>query len=311
MFSLFSLAALLALYNARITSAFEEIDIAYTVAANTNTNVQIVNDLSRSSNSSDGQYSSYRVYLSLTPTGWSAGPACYLVNSSAIAVTNFTIQIPASVGPSDSSGYSYSLMTMEYNNDPLLSGPSSFQYSNSFAFTGGVGQWSQYELSGHIVGDWDLIPCTAYDCARQCSQKYYPANIDSTDAYRQTYNCIAACPGVNVPSFNSINGTGSTGISTSTTLAASPGFAQNTSVLTAAPTKPSPSGNPTGYTNSTLTATRNSTSSTTGSLIAPSTASTTTSSTTPSATNPASQVTISQFTVLAALLGLFVTLIKI
>jgi hypothetical protein len=91
---------------------------------------------------------------------------------------------------------------MEFNTDPNLDGPSGFEYSNGFELTGGTGEWTQYELSGHSIGDADSLPCTAYDCARKCSQKYYTSALDGDDdaaaekIWEQMDDCIAKCPGV-------------------------------------------------------------------------------------------------------------------
>jgi hypothetical protein len=208
MYASILLSVALALVNLPLSRAFEEIDTKPTVTAGQDTTIQIVNDLSSGSQSYDAQFDSYRVYLSLAPPGWGPAPACYLVNSSAINVTSQTVQIPASVGPSDPSSQDYSIATMEFNQDPNAGGPSGIQYSNVFDFVGGTGNWSDYELAGYLVGDYDYIPCSAYDCARQCSQKYYPNNVDSysISAYKPTYECIAACPGVSYPPFQSIYG---------------------------------------------------------------------------------------------------------
>ena len=170
--------------------AFNDIETNSTATASLPFGVHIDNDLS-TSNSFDAGFDSYRVYLAITVPGWGSGPSCEseisvflrydklysqfpfrtgtLVSSSSISTTDFTVTIPATVGPS---GSYYSISTIEMNSDPSRDRPSGFQYSDGFNFTGGAGQWSQYELSGHSIGDADSIPCTAYDCARQCMQKY-------------------------------------------------------------------------------------------------------------------------------------------
>jgi hypothetical protein len=299
----------LALFNAPLTLAFEEINVNDTVSAGKDTTIQIVNDLSRGPQSFDGMFDSYRVYLSLTPPGWGSGPACYLVNSSAINVTSLTVQIPASVGPSDYSSQGYSIATMEFNQDLYANnGSSGFQYSNNFDFVGGTGKWSEYELAGFVVGNFDWIPCSAYNCARQCSQKYYPDNVNSNsiDTYKTTYDCLTACPGVSAPSWDLISGGGSgggssggssvgVGASTSTTsLAAAGGFTQSSSPMSTG-----------AATASTSLASSTSSSGT-------STASSTSSASTPTASkSAASLVSSSQFAVLAAGLTLLASLIKL
>jgi len=145
----------------------------------------------------DGTFDQYRVYLAATPPGWGTGPICTLVNSSSTKDSTISVNIPASVGPSgDFYSLSYVLINTSPNatNDATESG---FGYSNTFDLEGATGNWSQYELSGHTVGNADDIPCTAFDCARQCSQKFYPANVGNDDSsYNSTYNCILKCPGV-------------------------------------------------------------------------------------------------------------------
>jgi hypothetical protein len=74
--------------------------VSSTVIAGQDNIIQIVNGLSRGPQSFDGQFDSFRVYLSIAPPGWGSGPACYLANTSAITTTSLTVQIPASVGPS-------------------------------------------------------------------------------------------------------------------------------------------------------------------------------------------------------------------
>lgn len=297
----------LALFSAPLTLAFDEIVVDTTVIAGEDTTIQIVNDLSRGSQSFDGMFDSFRVYLSLTPPGWGSGPACYLVNTSAINTTSLTVQIPASVGPSDPSSQGYSIATMEFNKAPNAeSGPSGFEYSNGFDFVGGTGKWSDYELAGYGVAEIDYLPCSAYDCARQCAQKYYPDNVSSQSAtaYEPTYDCIAACPGVSYPPFYFLYGSGSGGGSaasssvgvfgaspSSTSLAAAGGFTQalSSSTGTASNTKAS------------------STSSSSGA----STPSSTTSTSTPTVSKSgASLVSSSQFAIVAISLTLLTSLLK-
>jgi hypothetical protein len=153
----------------------------------------------------------------MTPPGWGTGPACYLVNSSSISTTSVTVQVPASVGPSGSQYYSISYM--QFNTDPNSEYSSSgFGYSSTFTFSGGTGAWSDYEKSGHSVFSADDLPCTAYDCARQCLQKYYPADVSEDDmtGYKSAYGCYKACPGVSVPSWDDVISGGENGGDSST-----------------------------------------------------------------------------------------------
>ena len=107
--------------------------------------------------------------------------------------------IPASVGES---GAYYSLATVAFYSDSdeeYEEDDTGYEYSNIFSLSGGTGEWSEYELGGYVIGSPDTIPCTAYDCARQCSQKYYPADVgESGGAAAQAQECINQCPGVTV-----------------------------------------------------------------------------------------------------------------
>jgi hypothetical protein len=293
--SLLTIVAL-AFFSAPLTFAFEEVDVNSTVVAGTDTTIQIVNDLSRGPQSFDGMFDSFRVYLSITIPGWGFGPACYLVNTSAINVTSLNVQIPASVGPSDYSSQGYSIATMEFNQDPNAdNGPSGFQYSNNFDFVGGTGKWSDYELAGYSVAEIDYVPCSAYDCARQCSQKYYPGNVESKSisAYEPTYNCVAACPGVTYPPFDSVygdsgsgsGGSSSAGSASTTSFDAEGGFTQAINTATST-------------TSRSLLATTQASS--TSSSSGTSTASSTTSASTPSASKSAASLVSSSGSVIVA-----------
>jgi hypothetical protein len=146
--------ALLIFIAGEVVHAFNGISIASTVTANTTTNVTISNDLG-TPHSFDSEYDSYRLYLSITPPGWAEGPTCYLVNSSAIAVTSQSVEIPASVGEN---GEHYAIVAMEFNQDPNALGPSQFEYSGEFTLTNATGTWSQYELYGAEIGNPNYLP---------------------------------------------------------------------------------------------------------------------------------------------------------
>ncbi|KAG0645169.1 hypothetical protein D0Z07_9282 [Hyphodiscus hymeniophilus] len=189
-------ATLLALSSVPLAAAFNKLAVPSTIAANTSSELQITNDLSAGASGFDSSFSNFRTYLSITVPGYGSGPACWLVNSTAINTTNLNFLIPASVGPD---GSSYSIATMEFNTDVDASGDSGYEYSNDFVLTNGTGSWSAAELAGHTIGDPDNVPCSAYDCARNCTQTFYPAN--TTNAERESYECTAACPGATYESW--------------------------------------------------------------------------------------------------------------
>lgn len=284
--TLLAIAAALALfYRAR---AFEYIQIPDTVTAGEEATVEVSNDLDVGSDSFDAGFEKYRLYLSTSPPGWGWGPVCYLVNSSAIDVTSLKITVPASVVPD---GTDLMVTTMEFSDDPSLDGPSGFQYSNEFTLEGGTGTWGQAELNGTAVGDPDRIPCTALKCTRDCTDKWYPDNMDEENwdtAFKSTYECIAACPGVTYPSWDEVNdnGNGDDGGSDSTM----------TSEMSAQPTA--------GGTSSNTRVSASQTASTTGT----SSASSTTSSTPTATPNAAGRIsgTTSAFVASCVLLFAFI-----
>jgi hypothetical protein len=70
-------------------------------------------------------------------------------------------------------------------------------YSNKITLKGATGNWSQYELGGHVFTNADDVPCSAYGCTRDCAGKYYPGNLgENVKDYIPTQDCINACPGV-------------------------------------------------------------------------------------------------------------------
>ncbi|KAH8799708.1 hypothetical protein F5884DRAFT_114550 [Xylogone sp. PMI_703] len=194
-------AALLAV-GLPLTHAFDRIRFPSTVTAGKPTTLTIANDLADGAESFDAGFDSFRVYLATTPPGWGTGPVCYLVNSSSIDTTSLQVTIPDNVGPS---GSFYSIAVMEFNQDPNMDGPSGFEYSSDFTLTGGTGEWSAAELNGTAFGDGDIIPCTAYNCVRQCTEGVdVEAAQEDMDLAKQAYECMAKCPGIDVPSWDEI-----------------------------------------------------------------------------------------------------------
>ncbi|KAK4901013.1 hypothetical protein LTR27_002197 [Elasticomyces elasticus] len=130
---------------------------------------------------------SYRVYLAASLVG-SNGPTCYLQNSTSLS-SPVSLTIPASVGPS--AGY-YSIAIADLTTS---GGPT---YSNRFNLTGGTGNYTEYEkhLGGAPFWDADDLPCSSYECARQCAQAGYPTDLTDNGAYGTMRACILKCPGV-------------------------------------------------------------------------------------------------------------------
>ncbi|KAK4624022.1 hypothetical protein CLAFUW4_05589 [Fulvia fulva] len=130
---------------------------------------------------------SYRVYLAASLAG-SNGPTCYLVNSTELD-DSINVTIPASVGPT--ANY-YSIAIADITTGQAAT------FSNRFNLTGATGEYSDYEdhLGGSPFWSADDLPCTAYNCARQCAQDGYPKDLTEDDAYNTMKTCIMSCKGV-------------------------------------------------------------------------------------------------------------------
>lgn len=191
----------------RLTTAFRQISIPSVVHANQTVQLSISNDLS-SSSSFDGQYTSFRVYLAIIAPSSSnslnpANPSCYLINSSSITTSALNLTIPSSVGPD---GTAYHIATLEYSTvRPHPPPPSSYELSPIFTLYNTTSSWSPADLAGAYPPFPDLLPCDAYDCARQCLASGFPQNVNGTEAgFADTYRCMAACPGVDYPSWKEV-----------------------------------------------------------------------------------------------------------
>jgi hypothetical protein len=72
--------------------------------------------------------------------------------------------------------------------------------STLFTLTGSTIQGlSDYEVFVPTVAGYDQgdhLPCSAYDCARICTNKYYPALKADICAIQGATECVATCPGV-------------------------------------------------------------------------------------------------------------------
>ncbi|TAQ84379.1 hypothetical protein B7494_g7296 [Chlorociboria aeruginascens] len=193
----FITAILLVLSTIPLSPGFDYVTFPSNVTAAINADVQLYNYLSAAFSSLDLQYYTYRVYLTIVPPGFSQSPSCYLAGNVNIDATDVIAQMPASVG---SDGPSYFIATMEFNQAEDSDETSDIEYSNIFNPVGGTDQWTPYELTGHSIGYPDTLPCTTYDCARNCTQTWYPTYVDFTDLANYaclpaTADCIAVCPG--------------------------------------------------------------------------------------------------------------------
>ncbi|KAG9959448.1 hypothetical protein KCU61_g7394, partial [Aureobasidium melanogenum] len=152
----------------------------------------------------------YRIYLDTTPPGYAGGQSCYLKNMTSTAITAVNLTIPANFGPN---GDFYSISTRDLSDSDT---DASYVFSNAFNLTGASGNYSEYEnkLNGAPLWDANSLPCTAYDCARNCAQGSYPKDmIPGSDAFNTMRACIMKCPGVEAETKTS-SATSSTATST-------------------------------------------------------------------------------------------------
>ncbi|KAI5362060.1 hypothetical protein Slin15195_G057100 [Septoria linicola] len=136
----------------------------------------------------NGNDDEYRVYLAAALAGVN-GPTCYLVNSTTLSSPISNLTIPASVGPS--ADY-YSIAIAD-----LTTGQGA-TYSNRFNLSGATGNYSDYEndLKGSPFWSANDLPCSAYECARECAMDSYPEDLTETEAYNTMKDCILECDGV-------------------------------------------------------------------------------------------------------------------
>jgi hypothetical protein len=202
--------------------AFQSVNINQNVTAGHNTTVTIVND------DNDASAVNYTVALYTAVQNF---PICNstpsislvilqtqkltffligtLITSLPISTTNFSISIPPSVGPS---GFYYrvDLISFSSTGTPIFPAPT---YTDLFFLSAGTGVLSSYEIPGPdtLIGDTfyssSALPCSAYDCARQCARADPPTydengglNGDGGIVYDSRYiSCLEACPGVDNP----------------------------------------------------------------------------------------------------------------
>ncbi|KAJ9618621.1 hypothetical protein H2203_008823 [Taxawa tesnikishii (nom. ined.)] len=127
------------------------------------------------------------------PPGYSGGPSCYLENSTSTTNTTLSLSIPADIGPNSDW---FSIATQEF--PPADS--NKYTFSNHFNLTGSsLSSWSDYEnhLNGSLIWTPSALPCSSFNCARQCAMASYPDDLTKDSAaYGTMSDCILKCPGV-------------------------------------------------------------------------------------------------------------------
>jgi len=151
-------------------------------------------------------------------------PSCYLAKSIPIVSAIPTLGFPPSVG---ADGAKYAMVVEAYNAaDILVEESSGLEYGEEyesvewptevFSVTGGTGKWTESELEAVRSQDYIdhiNVPCTAWDCARNCSLTFAGDTStirilgeDYPTSWRDTWNCIKGCPDVTYPAFNVLFG---------------------------------------------------------------------------------------------------------
>ncbi|KAF4980016.1 hypothetical protein FZEAL_3878 [Fusarium zealandicum] len=114
------------------------------------------------------RFDAYRVYLSLEPPGWGAGPVCWLSYAEDLDTKQVNITIPADVAPDETQ---IRISTSLYKKGQ--SHVNGYSYSIHARLLGANGTWSQRELDGRTISDENKVSCWAFGCVRRCNERYY------------------------------------------------------------------------------------------------------------------------------------------
>lgn len=188
-----------------LAHAVDKLQFPSTVTADQPTTLTVNNDLVTDVRAGDDVF---RVSLAvMLPGSYDETPICWLVNSTAIDTTTLNITIPADVGPSGQF-YRIASKDVDLSLHMGMEGYSSTVSSDSFTLQGGTADWSPNELETVSFGGDRQIPCTSYNCVRNCT--IHPSYQDMTAAEREdeektVYTCMASCPGISVPSWDELN----------------------------------------------------------------------------------------------------------
>lgn len=173
----------------------------------------------------DSGWDSVRVMLAkhANYSGAVSGPVCTLIDCMPMDASDFTVIIPASVGPS---GSFYDLSwELYYSKDIDI--PTQYNHNMStLGYTNGWNGFTLYNANGtfypfessprrreyNSAWPWGLaiVPCEAYACARVCIDRYYADLSETLADYTQTEDCIKECPNIDDRRNNCPNAGGST-----------------------------------------------------------------------------------------------------
>lgn len=203
--SLAAVATVLGLLPAVRAAYVDDISIASIVKAGEATSVDITQGQPSDDDDDEGGYPGIRVYLAAAAPGWDTNSLCYLVNHTDAAQVDVTV--PAAVAPAGSDlALAYSTYLSDYG--------TAYGYSDNFTLEGAAGTWTAMERNGYTIALPDYHPCTAIQCARDCSDEYYPTGeplLDDEgdydeDLYMAWYGCLSSCPGTSYPTAEEMDG---------------------------------------------------------------------------------------------------------
>lgn len=175
-----------------------------TISAGTNFDLQITNDFSHASGE-EKAYTDFTIYLSISPVSNSSNESCSLQPHKTyhpINTTSVTVTIPPTIG-GNGSGYRFAVIPWTVdpqNNSSTYPGPAIF--SHDFDIERSGASWSEGELDSCLGAfGFDVLPCSAYDCARGCCDGQYPAALSTSLGcpLRETFECVMACPETSFP----------------------------------------------------------------------------------------------------------------
>lgn len=136
-------------------------------------------------------------------------PICVIGNTS-LSKLKDSFEIPTSVGPS---GLYYRLAFIPGSSTDMYNITGSWpfgvpEYSNLFFLSGGTSAWSSAEapddensyglghfFSAYLFSVAGAIPCSSYNCARDCSYRQLPYQ-DAWGSGQEWRTCLEACPDV-------------------------------------------------------------------------------------------------------------------
>jgi hypothetical protein len=178
------------------TAAAVTINISNTnITADTNVQITISDPFQAGSNY-DPSITAIKLYLFSLTQNWIQCAISPFIN---VNSTSTTVQVPASVGPS---GAYYAFAALAFSDaetntlGTFIHGP---DYSDYFFLSGGKGEWTTPEMTAEFDRYVAPVPCTSYDCMRQCAKKQAPTPTNNAWQNGTVWTaCLQNCPGVQI-----------------------------------------------------------------------------------------------------------------